>query len=67
MASFSTSMVTLLWQCRPSCCGNFDYLFPVNGGLVTRFRFKEKEFVVYNLIETQFCGKSSFNGKQNFR
>ena len=26
-------------------------------------KVKEKKFVNYNLIETQFCGKQSFSGK----
>ena len=29
----------------------------------TRLRFKEKKFVIYDLIGSQFCGKSSFSGK----
>ena len=28
-----------------------------------RLRFKEKEFVIYNLIGPQLWGKSSFSGK----
>ena len=27
-------------------------------------RFKEKTFVIYNLLGPQFCGNSSFSGKQ---
>ena len=37
------------------------YLFTVKRGLVTRF--KEKKFVIYNLIGSQFCAKLSFSGQ----
>ena len=44
--------------------GNFNgYLFTVKEEFFTRLRFKEKKFVIYNLIELQFCAKSSFNTK----
>ena len=37
------------------------YLFTVKGGFVARF--KEKKFVIYNLIGPQFCAKPSFSGQ----
>ena len=44
--------------------GNFNcYLFTVKEEFFTRLRFKEKKFVIYNLIEGQFCAKSPFNSK----
>ena len=36
---------------------------PVKGGFVTILSFKEKKFVIYNIIGPQFCGKFSFNCK----
>ena len=38
------------------------YVFTVKGGFFTKLRFKEKKFVIYNLIGPQFC-KSSFSGE----
>ena len=38
------------------------YLITVKGGFFTRLWFKEKKFVIYNLIDPQFCGKPSFSG-----
>lgn len=37
--------------------GNFNYLFTIKGGFFIRLMFKEKTFVIYNLIKPQFCGK----------
>ena len=36
---------------------------PLYARFFTRLRFKEKKFVIYDLIGSQFCGKSSFSGK----
>ena len=38
------------------------YLITVKEGFFTRLWFKEKKFVIYNLLEPQFCGKPSFSG-----
>ena len=37
--------------------------FTFKRGFLRRLRFKEKKFVIYNLIGPQFCGKPSFSGK----
>ena len=43
---------------------NFNcYSFTIKGGFFTRLRFKEKKFVIHNLIGPQLCGKLSFNSK----
>ena len=51
--------------CLSEIKGNFNcYLFIVKGGFFTRVRFKEKKFVIYDLIGPQFWGKPSFGGKE---
>ena len=43
--------------------GNFNcYLFTVKGGFLTRLKFKEEKFVIYNPTGSQFCGEPSFSG-----
>ena len=47
----------LVFWTSESLVNKFNYLFTVKG------RFKEKKYVIYNLIGRQFCGKPFFGGK----
>lgn len=42
---------------KPGLAKEFNcYLFTVKGGFLTRLRFKDTKFVIYNLLGPQFCG-----------
>ena len=40
-----------------------DIYLPLEEEFIKRLMFKEEKLVIYNLIGSQFCDKSSFSGE----